>query len=458
MNIDQRNQIKEYCSQFNTGKLLEAIYVHYPDNNLWATTMIDIYSIENIVQLLPRIFDRTSEGVNGEDYVVYPWDHHHPILGNNNLGNHFSHLIACINEKKNPSEFHQSITWLIKYLLDFNLWNKQNLKINTSELEESKIKLDALTEKVKRELLSLEGLRNDLKTEKETLVSTKTTIEQLIEAKKEELRVITETLTTVTNQKTEVDNTLKSVEKTDAEIRVIQKNHNDQFENLKTQKENQEKEFKIQAEKLQEEITALKLVLENGDSKVKYFQSLEQFIKEKQAEIIELGGLAAGGALGGTFGLREKKLSDGMLFWKIAVPSMTVISMAWVVIVFTCLASKTGIVWVDLILNLAKTLPAFILMGFVFKQYNKERNLQEEYAFKASVAHTIKAYSDLLKGEDKSENVSRQEMLKDAVKQVQTAPKLYSSEGGKVFSFSTKYLADTVKNLNDTLKNLNPKG
>jgi len=272
-----------------------------------------------------------------------------------------------------------------------------------------------------------------------------------------EVKLISDAVPTITNQKNEIDTLLKTATSSETEIRTIQKNHTELFTQLKLQKETQEKDFKIQTEKTEEENVKLKSIIDNGDVKVKFFESLEKFIKDKQAEIIELGALAAGAALGGTFGLREKKLSEGMGFWRKAVPTITVVAMLWVVVVFTCLASKTGVVWVDIILNLAKTIPAFILMGFVFKQYSKERNLQEEYAFKAAVANTIKAYSDLLKGEDTAVNLSRQEMLKDAIKQVQTAPKLHKEEGGKVFSFSTKYLADSLKNLNDTVKTLNPK-
>lgn len=46
-------------------------------------------------------------------------------------------------------------------------------------------------------------------------------------------------------------------------------------------------------------------------------------------------------------------------------------------------------------------------MDFVFRYYNKERTLQEEYTFKAAIANTIKAYSDLLNGEVKIDSKTR---------------------------------------------------
>ncbi len=96
-------------------------------------------------------------------------------------------------------------------------------------------------------------------------------------------------------------------------------------------------------------------------------------------------------------------------------------------------------------------------MDFVFKQYTKERNLQEEYAFKAAVANTVKAYSDLLQNEDSEQNISKQNMLKKAIEQLHIPPKLYHESSGKIFSFSTKYLSETIKNLNETIKTFTSK-
>ena len=74
MNIEQRNQIKDYCNQFSKDKLIESVYTHYPDNKTWSTTLVDIYSIENMTQLFSRGYisgDLTGDGiVESSDYSL----------------------------------------------------------------------------------------------------------------------------------------------------------------------------------------------------------------------------------------------------------------------------------------------------------------------------------------------------------------------------------------------------
>ncbi|GIK70132.1 MAG: hypothetical protein HND27_07115 [Bacteroidetes bacterium] len=456
MNKEQRAQVTEFCKQFDTKKLIECSDAHY-QGQPWDTTVVEGYSIDDYIQLINRIFKQVKEAVAGEDYIVYNWESVHPTLGNNTLGGDLSHILTCINEKKPFNEFAQSIQRLIKYLFDFNLWNKVRTKIDITGLEEKQVALESLTGRIKGELGNLDRVKADFEAEKNNLTNERTVFAQFIEQKKQELTTIAEAVPTVTNQKAEIDATHKAVQQLDADIRAVQKNHSDLYEQLKTQKETQDKDFKTALDKITEEHTKLTGVITSGDEKVVFFKSLEDFIKEKQKEIIELGALAAGGALGGTFGLREKKLADGLGLWKWAVPVITLLSLGWVVLVFTCLKTNTGNLWVDTVLNLAKTVPAFILMGFVFRQYTKERNLQEEYAFKAAIAQTIKAYSDLLKEEDTEKNKSKQQMLMEAIKRVQSAPKLYHEKGSRIFAFTTRGLSDSIKNLNETISGLKGK-
>ncbi len=460
METNQRDAILKICNEIELLPIEENIaeaYAAQGDINQIHVTGIPV---PLLVSDIKRICSQFKMELQDDNYYYLPFEYVHPQHGSSNIQAQLAQVKSVISTKLTLENTITQILWLIGYQIIFGLWDKSKMKIHdvkSIDIKNKETEINLLKEKIKIETSKTEALIAVLATEKEAIETEKKNVQTFIEQKQLEVKLISDAVPIVTNQKNEIDTLQKSSTNSDTEIRTIQKNHTELFAQLKLQKETQEKDFKLQIEKIEEENVKLKSAIVSGEEKIKFFESLEKFIKDKQAEIIELGALAAGAALGGTFGLREKKLSEGMTFWKFGVPIITVLAMAWVVIVFTCLASKTGVVWVDIILNLAKTLPAFILMGFVFKQYNKERNLQEEYAFKAAVANTIKAYSDLLKGEDTAVNVSRQEMLKDAVKQVQTAPKLYTDDGGKVFSFSTKYLADSLKNLNDTVKTLNPK-
>ena len=93
-------------------------------------------------------------------------------------------------------------------------------------------------------------------------------------------------------------------------------------------------------------------------------------------------------------------------------------------------------------------------MGFVFSQYKKERNLQEEYAFKSAVAMTLTAYSEMLSNADNDDNNSRQQMLLKSIELVYNQPQIHPVKSETLFSFNTKDLKETVVELTDTLKNI----
>jgi hypothetical protein len=131
---------------------------------------------------------------------------------------------------------------------------------------------------------------------------------------------------------------------------------------------------------------------------------------------------------------------------------MTILSIVWVIIVFTSLRVSLGNEYLNLAVNILKTTPAFILLGFVFSQYTKERNLQEEYAFKASVAMTLTAYSNMLENVDLPENKSRQDMLTSSIELLYKQPKIHSEKQNNLLSLNAKNLNEAVKKFTDLIK------
>ncbi len=139
-----------------------------------------------------------------------------------------------------------------------------------------------------------------------------------------------------------------------------------------------------------------------------------------------------------------------LIWWRVAVGVSVAVAVAWSVVVFLCLATKTALPYLDIIVNLVKTSPGFILMGYIMAQYNKERAIEEEYAFRAAISETINAYADLLAGQDgkDSVNASRQTMLLDAIKQVYAKPQMHKEADPKSFyKNSSKELLEVLKDL-----------
>ena len=177
-------------------------------------------------------------------------------------------------------------------------------------------------------------------------------------------------------------------------------------------------------------------------------------INSQKSDIERLVGMAADGSLGYKFDQRKRELNSTVKWWILGVVGTSLLAITWAVVVFVCLAAEGGNQYIDLLVNLIKTSPGFILMGFVLKQYTKERNLQEEYAFKSAVAMTLTSYSGMLEQKDVDSNKSRQDMLLKSIAQVYSKPKSHIEKTEKPISISTKDLTDSVKALTDVVKEI----
>ena len=168
--------------------------------------------------------------------------------------------------------------------------------------------------------------------------------------------------------------------------------------------------------------------------------------------------MAADGSLGYKFNIRQGALEKSVnKFWRWAVPGSIVIALIWVFLVFTYFPAHVGNEWINLSINLVKTSPAWLLVGFIFSQYGKERNLQEDYAFKSAIATTLTAYSQMLCEDDGTEakpKSSKQEMLLKSIENLYTQPILKADKSDKGDLFSSKQLAESLKSIADMVKNI----
>lgn len=453
MNTAQKDQILPLL-EIVTGFDITAIAVSAHGKDADPNQIVyDSYSLIDIDTELQLIIRDLVMLFTTDRWKWAPFNYNAPLVGENNVFNHVNHIKTQLETNRPFGEIGQSVVWLRGYLIgtgNYGIARKEKRNIITDEeLERERTMLAIIKEQVELRAKENNELRDSLNKQQVEL-------QNFYTQKQAELKAISEALAAVSGQKAEIDNVHKAVLNADNDIRTKFKNQEDLLAQLNSQKETQKKEFEAILQTIEEQKGKLVNTLSDSDVKLKFFEGLETFVKDKQKEIVELGALAAGAALGGTFGLRKDTLETETNSWKKWIPIATAGALIWIIVVFTCLGSVTSNVWIDTILKLAKTIPAFVLMGFVFKQYTKERNLQEEYAFKSAVANTIKAYSDLLKGEDNESNKSKQAMLLEAIKRVQSPPKLGNESNGRMFSFSTRNLAKSIEQLNESIKNIKP--
>lgn len=184
------------------------------------------------------------------------------------------------------------------------------------------------------------------------------------------------------------------------------------------------------------------------------------YILGQKDTIVKLVGMAADGSLGYKFDSRKTELQNGIKYvWSWMVPVSIFGALYWVYLVFTNehLTANLGNHWVNLIVNVIKTTPAWILVGFVFTQYGKERNLQEEYAFKSAIAMTLTAYAEMLSSDDGGESTaksSKQEMLLKSIENIYAHPTSHQDKGDKSDLLSPKQLLESLKSISEVAKNV----
>ena len=109
--------------------------------------------------------------------------------------------------------------------------------------------------------------------------------------------------------------------------------------------------------------------------------------------------------------------------------------------------------WANIIINGIKSSPLFLMLGFALTQYQKERNLLEEYAFRESVAVTLTAYLEQM---PEKEDEDKRKMLISTVEQLYTKPVIANKEYDLI-KFDTKDLSESTKTLKEIIDTLTGK-
>lgn len=360
-----------------------------------------------------------------------------PLFKQYIVGHNFTHLEPLLDK-------------FIHYQIKNGFWNKTIVKANVLEQNKLKAQFDLIKknqEALDKNLIKFEELKKDFKSKIAEL-------DGVVQSKKDEFEQISQNVQTSNNQTAEITTLLSNVTNKDTEITGILKNVKDKVTAIETEINEYQTSFSVIEADWEEYEKRIESSLKTANANFEKSKEHIEFTESRKDQIERLTGMAADGALGSKFNDREKKLTDKIPFWRNAIIGMTILSITWVVVVFTCLSAKFDNEWVNLGVNLLKTAPAFILLGFVFKQYSKERNLEEEYAFKSAVAMTLTAYSRMLSDGDRDHNSSKQEMLLKSIEQLYRQPKIHGEKNETMFSFNTKHLKESVDALKESVKSI----
>lgn len=450
MNINQKQIVQDGLEAIKSTDIEQLLIAAYPTETDFSKINISKYSAAKFLFLFNKMVSQLEEELeNGLGFLLPFNENYSNDFGAVNLQSDLSNIHSYLISSQFTT-IEPILDRLIHYQIKNGFWNKSEVKSHPVELEElkkQKILINLNQKALDKNLIDYNGLKSNLE-------KTISDFNVFVDEKKLELTQITNLLSTANAQLTEINTIVSNATNKDTEIDGILKNIKDKVTTVSESITEYETEFTA----IKKDNSTLKLELETAIAKaledLKKSKEGIEFIESNREEIIRLTGMAADGSLGSKFDQRQEKLEKGLTFWKWAVPVMSLITLIWIVVVFTCLSPHFENQWLNILINIIKTSPVFVLLGFVFSQYKKERNLQEEYAFKSAVAMTLTAYSEMLSNADNDDNNSRQQMLLKSIELVYNQPQIHPVKNETLFSFNTKDLKETVSTLTDALKNI----
>lgn len=453
MNAEDISRIKEKLNEIEKIDIAKIAVEKYQNQDIKDIILAAGFSVVQTITFLKRLVVQFNSIFEDEDSLILPnvftFNEYDSPSGQNNVLGYLNHIIVHV-ETKNFDEISKSVRWLIAYQMNFGFWNQSEKRVHDVKV----LKLNEKKEEIEILLEQVNNLKEQYNTLKINVEKEKDGLNTFLKLKQEELQTITNTLGKVSNEATEINSFWQNATKLDSEINSIKASWNESLTDLKKQKNEQQDKFDDFSKTNDEEIERLSELIKQTEEKEKLFikqlgfiESKKSFIEEKEKEIIKLTGFAADGSLGHTFNSRQLSIGRQVRLWFWAIPVMSIVCLVYVFLMFYFSSNGTEY-WINVLINTVKTIPAFILLYFVIRQYSKERNLQEEYAFKASVAMTLKAYADQLGNEGDTE---KRKMLITAIDKLYTSPKI-SNETSGLFRFRSKSLNDTLKTLLEFLQ------
>ena len=418
MTINEINNIQEKIDGINKADLNKLIVENNPNVEPKDIYFGDYNSIK-FLSLLKETLDKLQILINSD--IKYLLSNNFHVNGGaynleNVLGNIYSYIIGNNREAaKNMLEI------IVYYCSIYGGWGniKNPVSVSKKTIQELKAELDLLKSKINEDVKDF----NQKKLELENALESSKKIEDF--SKK-----ISETSTEIAGY---------------ASISLINKNNikeiNTRVTGLETTIDNNIKQY-------QKDFTEIKEQNEGSLENAEKAKKLMEEILAKEAEINRLLGQANDGSLGAKFHERQKKIQKYSYILIVLIIIALGTTSYWTFHVFQTYTAQD---WMSFVMNMIRTFPAWFLVWWLIGRYTSERKLQEEYAFKAAVAMSMRNHSELLNDSDKGnqdERATRQIMLQRALENIYKNPN--SKEKG--LTISSKSINDSLKQLIEIIK------
>lgn len=446
MNANQRQSILDVIVEFEKADFETPFKNKYKDTETFDSIVIADYSIAELFAMAKRSVSQLKEFLENGNWQIIPSDNIQiPMYGSITLRNVIINTTNYLNSASYDHAASQ-IKPLVYFEMMCGFWD-QPKRIELGIRESS---LKTLEQRAELTMTHIDAREDKVKLLIDELESKKIEIEKLINTKRQELE-------TLKNNQTESNNILKDIQgaskSATSELSTIE-THNKKVQTILDELETAQRKVEEQIKTNNTHITDSKSALDdfNSDaaSKIAQIKSDYESVSNNAEEVRKMMGYIADGTLSHSFNKRKDDLSKQITKWFWASVIITILAIGWVCVVFFWLSANTGSEWADILINGIKSSPLFLLLGFSISQYQKERNLMEEYAFRESVAVTLTAYLEQMpeKGDE-----DKRKLLLSTVEQLYTKPVIANKEYG-LLKFDSKDLSETSKTLKELVEAL----
>jgi len=430
VNQGQINQVKGLVDEFLSIDISQHVATQYGESADLASVSIGEYSAKEYVSQVRKMLAQFNEEIDSVYAKALPFQYHfHNEYGNGNLQQDLTNLLNQVKAKNFPASV-THLNRLIHYQAINGFWEKAKRKyFRASEVsvKEDKDRVDLVSKHMLEVSERLGSLISEIEEQQEQInvfANSKKKevgeIESLLPTAREHVNEINEVHNRSAALEEKISSILsKSDEKREAvydlsnEIKELLSELNRLTQDAKEDTEDQKRSHMVLEEKFRS-------ILEFVENKQEYF-------KERNEYLDDLIGREVGASLFETFKQRKRELVSSIGFWKWSVPITSVLAVLWIFFLFGN-GDLSSLSWQAVFVNSLKALPAVGLLLFSVSQYAKERNFQEEYAFKSAVALTVNSYADQL-----SDESNKDRLIMQSVSQIYRSPvyhKLKSKEGG----------------------------
>lgn len=446
MNQNQINQVKAHIEEFTSIDFASLIAQAFGNDEDLMNLKIGEYSAKEYFSLVNKVFGQFSEEIDNTYARSLPFQYHFQNeYGNGNLNQDLTNLLNQIKSRNFPASIPQ-LNKLIHYQAINGFWEKSKRKYfraSEASVKEDQLRIEIVSKHMVEVSDRLKGLVEEISKEKEgvniflkTKNSELSEIESLLSASRQHSNEINELYNKSSTIDERIAATLENSESKKNGIEEIEREVKELLFNLKSLLSENTYGSKVQKD------IYLKLV-EDFEEKLKFVEDKKEFFEERNTYLNDLIEREVGASLFETFKHRKTELITSIVFWKRAVPLTAIATIAWIFFLFGS-GDLSNLGWQVILVNSFKALPAVGLLLFAISQYVKERNFQEEYAFKSAVALTINSYADQL-----NESTNKDKMIMDSVTQIYKSPihqKNVEKEQGTITT-STKELIETAKSI-----------